>query len=404
MPSGDGWLVRARVGCRPVTPDQWAMVGELAARMGNGLVELTSRGNLQIRGLAARDTQTVTSGLIECGLVCADTAADRRRLVVVNPLAGLAPDGVLTSHLRVEAHGQSSVTVPVTQSPESGEFVKGELWAGEADGGRHRLGTASAAPGVNPATIATEVDVLAGVEDLVEHFGDQLPAKWWAVVDAGAPWPMAVASCDVALCREPGGWQVLVAGKTWQRVAHPIPVARELAERCASDRCRASELTCEAPEPAPVVTDTRTAWWGARLFGDVTVTHVAPVFGVMHAGDAQLLAELSGTPVTLRPTPQRGVLLIAAQAFAPRLSGIVDQLAARGWIVAGDDPRRMWSACIGSRGCDSALIDTWAVADQLAVASPSAPTHISGCPKRCGAPPGARELIATVDGLVEVGA
>ena len=53
MPTGDGLLARIRVVGASLTPDQIAELARLAAEHGNGLVEITARGNLQVRGLRA---------------------------------------------------------------------------------------------------------------------------------------------------------------------------------------------------------------------------------------------------------------------------------------------------------------------------------------------------------------
>ena len=51
MASGDGLVLRVRAPNGRLEPDQARRIAELARRHGNGLIDLTSRANLQLRGL-----------------------------------------------------------------------------------------------------------------------------------------------------------------------------------------------------------------------------------------------------------------------------------------------------------------------------------------------------------------
>ncbi|MCR6673419.1 hypothetical protein [Devosia ginsengisoli] len=53
MQTGDGLLARLRIKGGRLTPAQLARIAALAAEHGNGLIEITARGNLQVRGLTA---------------------------------------------------------------------------------------------------------------------------------------------------------------------------------------------------------------------------------------------------------------------------------------------------------------------------------------------------------------
>ncbi len=176
----------------------------------------------------------------------------------------------------------------------------------------------------------------------------------------------------------------------------PLPVLRLLAERCASEQCRGRELGVAGP---PLGAEHRYQWWGLRQIADDWVAATSPPFGVATVAALEILAEAGATrSVALHPTPQRGVLMIGPQSAAGVISDALGALAALGWVTSGDDRRRMVSACIGSRGCGASLIDTWHVAGEL---RPDVRTHVSGCEKRCGAPGGARHLVATATGLEE---
>ena len=55
MAAGDGLVVRVRPPMGELSPVQAHGLAGLAKRFGNGFVELTNRGNLQLRGVDARD-------------------------------------------------------------------------------------------------------------------------------------------------------------------------------------------------------------------------------------------------------------------------------------------------------------------------------------------------------------
>ncbi|RVO11843.1 precorrin-3B synthase, partial [Sinorhizobium meliloti] len=51
MQTGDGLLVRLRPAGDGLTPAEMRAIAGAAARCGSGVIEVTARGNLQIRGL-----------------------------------------------------------------------------------------------------------------------------------------------------------------------------------------------------------------------------------------------------------------------------------------------------------------------------------------------------------------
>ena len=85
MPTGDGWLARLAL-ADGLTPAQLAGLAAAAARLGNGLVEVTARGSLQVRGLTPASAAELAAALDELGIAVADGLP-----VVTGPLAGLDP-------------------------------------------------------------------------------------------------------------------------------------------------------------------------------------------------------------------------------------------------------------------------------------------------------------------------
>src|SRR5262245_8761646 len=77
--TGDGWLVRVRGPGGVVTPAGLRLVAELATASGSGQIELTSRANLQLRGLREDGLDSTGRELVSAGLAAADAAADSWR-------------------------------------------------------------------------------------------------------------------------------------------------------------------------------------------------------------------------------------------------------------------------------------------------------------------------------------
>jgi precorrin-3B synthase len=88
MESGDGLLVRIKPWAGAFTPAQAAGLAGIAARLGNGQIDLTRRANLQIRGLRAEAIDDLRVALDRLGLLDADAATEATRNVMVGPMAG----------------------------------------------------------------------------------------------------------------------------------------------------------------------------------------------------------------------------------------------------------------------------------------------------------------------------
>ena len=83
MPSGDGLLARVKPFGGRLPAARLAALAEAAARYGNGTVELTSRGNLQVRGV--QDAAGFAQAMVAAGLADADPMREARRNVIAVP-------------------------------------------------------------------------------------------------------------------------------------------------------------------------------------------------------------------------------------------------------------------------------------------------------------------------------
>ncbi|MCD9148581.1 precorrin-3B synthase [Pseudophaeobacter flagellatus] len=86
MMSGDGLVVRIRAPLGQLSQDQASAVATLSERFGNGLIDLSARANLQLRGITADSYPALIAALQDLGLVDHDSAAEARRNVMLTPL------------------------------------------------------------------------------------------------------------------------------------------------------------------------------------------------------------------------------------------------------------------------------------------------------------------------------
>ena len=85
MQSGDGLVVRVRPFGGRLDAAQVTGLARLAERHGNGLIDVTSRANLQIRGVSDTSHRLLLAGLTELALLDPDADTESRRNILVTP-------------------------------------------------------------------------------------------------------------------------------------------------------------------------------------------------------------------------------------------------------------------------------------------------------------------------------
>jgi precorrin-3B synthase len=196
--AADGGLARIRVPGGTLSAAQWDVVRVAALELGNGSLELTSRANLQIRGLA--DGVELGSRLRAAGLLPSDTH-ERIRNIIAAPLednqalvdaldAALCADPALAS-----LPGRFLVTVGLPVSGLGGDFglVDDVLLLAGTDAGVRVTDPVDAVVTAarlfqqlrGPAWRLSEVD--GGVRKITEHFGTSAAPRITPVVTPVAP-------------------------------------------------------------------------------------------------------------------------------------------------------------------------------------------------------------------------
>ena len=96
MPTGDGLLVRLRMPTDSVVVADLLALCAAARRHGNGTIEITTRGSLQVRGLSASSAPAFARAVAELGIAASDGLS-----VLADPL----PDD--PKNVVVSIHGRS---------------------------------------------------------------------------------------------------------------------------------------------------------------------------------------------------------------------------------------------------------------------------------------------------------
>ena len=70
---------------------QLEAIADAASRFGSGEIDLTNRGNLQLRGVSEETYPEALAALEAAGLIDAEVGAEAVRNIVVDPLSGIDP-------------------------------------------------------------------------------------------------------------------------------------------------------------------------------------------------------------------------------------------------------------------------------------------------------------------------
>src|SRR5579863_9461159 len=146
--AADGYLARIRLPGGLIDAGQIRVLARLAGKFGDGRVELTSRGNLQLRALAADAGGPLTDELTRAGLL-PSLSHDRVRNVLASPLAGLDGGPDLTGIVR-------DLDAALCARPRLAELPGRFLFA--VDDGRGDV-----------ADLGADVTALVGAEGTVVH-------------------------------------------------------------------------------------------------------------------------------------------------------------------------------------------------------------------------------------------
>jgi precorrin-3B synthase len=341
--AADGAVARVRVPGGQLTAAAFQAIATGAAELGDGSIELTSRANLQVRGLA--DGVALSARLSATGLLPSATH-ERVRNILASPLTGRDGTGYADVRPLVTELDRSLCARPgLAELP--GRF----LFA--LDDGRSDVAWLGADIAAVLTSANTAAILLGGV-------------------DCGLRAPLDGVVSIMLACAEAF---LTLRTTEWRLAELPNGPAR-IATRAAECPERAiADVEC----PEGPFQGIRPGWVGGHLV-------VGAPLGWL---DRRQAAALVATGAPLMVTPWRSIVVAAPDR--------TDALRDTGLLLDPDDPLARVTACTGRPGCGRALADVRA--DAKPVPGTSLPVHWSGCERRCGRPRGAVvDVIATGDG------
>ena len=335
-----------------ITAEQLEALAGLAEEFAAGTLELTVRGNVQLRGIT--DADAVASGLSAAGLL-PSTSHELVRNVVASPLSGRR--GGHTDVRPLVTALDAAIQADTALADLPGRFLFG------LDDGTGDVAGLRADAGVQMLDDGTAALVLAGRDTGVRLPRDEAVD---ALVDVARRF-LAVRG-DAWRVSELDDHHVLLDGLPRGDASLPPPRAIR----------------------API-------GWIDQDDERVTLAAAVPL-GVLTARQAHFVAAV-GAPVVITPWRSllvcdldEGVADTALRVFAPL--GLVFDDSSH-WLHV--------SACVGSPGCDRSRADVRADAARAVEAGAhDQAVHYVGCERACGTPVGAQVLVAHGDGYKPV--
>ena len=375
MLSGDGYLVRLRISGGVVSAAAARAIADCAQTYGNGLLDLSARANLQLRGVKEAILPTLVEGLQVHGLVDESAEAEAVRNVLVSPLAGLSPDAAFDIRAVARALEQRLASDDALHGlPSKFGFIID-------DGGSLSL-----------SGVGADIRFLLLQGGVTPRFTVSLAGSDEGAVIEPAELPDMAGRLALAFLDEAREFE-----------SPPRRMGALVASHGAAGVWRAAGLvpTHQTPRAAPPPQPL-----GHHTLGASGFLGLAFAFGRISARDLAWLADMAQAHGSgeIRLTPWRTILLPGVDAKAAQ--HIFSQ-ASDDVITNPHDARLAVIACPGAPACVSAESSTQDDALSLApLARALAPTgvtlHVSGCAKGCARPHASAVTLVARAGLYDL--
>ncbi|TAY27525.1 precorrin-3B synthase (plasmid) [Rhizobium leguminosarum] len=361
MRTGDGLLVRLRPAGGALTLSQFASLARSATAHGNGILEITARGNLQIRGLRAETVGQLVADIDAAGITVPEGPA-----IETSPLHGIDPEEIsdpaaMETALRDTLH---DLLASPRLAPKLSLVVDG--------GGSFGL----------PA-LSADIRVVA-----------QFGADWLVAIngDGDTAMPVAIGPAEAAISAVGEILSLLATLGEGRRT-------RDIDPALLRPRFPAMDGIQVIPSRAagmPLA-------GSHRLADGKTILGVRPDFGQMRASDLVALLDLAKArgAAAIRLSPGRGFFLIGLSADTVPAMQVA--AARHGFSTQPGENTEHIAACAGAGACGSAFYETRTLARRLIAAAPalfdgSLTLHLSGCAKGCAHARPALTLTGSAEG------
>lgn len=386
-------MIRVRLPGGYATATQFRALAALARDHGNGLIDLTNRGNLQIRGLHDVSAATLRRYLGSADLLPANIALDRIRNIAADPFAGLDGAEIVDTAPVVKALDAALQSAPALRHliPEF-EFVID-------NGGRSGVGGLP----YDVALVAEKCDNAPRFRLFIAGKPTGLtvaPANAAKLAAAAARTAVEIALenrsrrlAGIVAAMPRLNWLPAIFGPYENRFRRLIArigiddIVTRISDRAGGLRVDDANVGQTAPRRlSPSIGAVSQCQNGLSSCG------LGVPVGRLDAGLVEILAGLSQNhgDGTLRLAPWHAVFI--PNVPARRAGAVLDQGRKSGFVTDPSFIRARLFACSGVAGCRGGKFDTKtnarAVAAAIAEIAPSADgapvsVHLSGCIKGC---------------------
>jgi len=340
METGDGLLVRL-LPTGPIPLDAFIGLCAAARAHGNGVMEITARGSVQVRGLTP-----ISAPLFVAQVAALDLDICEGVAVIADPLPD-DPTALIDAHGLAAALRRAIAAAMLVLAPKVSVVVDG--------GGR--LGLDALFADIRLRALATP----------------EGPKLQLALAgDAASATPLGVLSVEEAVDTVLALLTSIAAVGPGARAADLLPAPNAGARVATTPQSRPQAI---GRHP---LKDHAVALGLGLAFGQAQAEMLA---------ELARLAQINGAG-WLRPAPDRALLL--GPLSAASASAMTQAAQARDFVVEAADPRRRIAACPGAPACAHGLIAARALAAEIArhvtLHGDGIAIHVSGCAKGCAHP------------------
>ena len=363
----DGGICRVKLAGGVLSSQQARAIAEAAERCASGVLELTNRSNLQIRGVLPGQQAELIERLLAADLGPSNPAADDVRNLLLSPAAGLDPQALLDTRPLAAALLDLLQTTPALHGLSA-------KFALQLDGG----------------------EALAMLEHPHDIWLSALPGSpaRLAFGLAGCPTDTPLGGVDVEqavpLVEQLLRLFIELAGNAHSRMRQLLSVipAHQLLQQLQTRL----PFTVQAPptdwQRKPVSPRAPMGIYPQQQ-NALCMVAAASRLGRIDAAQLNALADLAEHygDASLRLTPWQGLLLPNIPEHSA--DNLLHKLAVLDLLIDAQEPLSNLIACTGSAACAKGLADSKAdallLAKHLRASTARPQVHLSACPRSCAA-------------------